>query len=66
MNAYAKMTEGQLVAEYRHAYIAHQKTAQAYADGTAVAADLRASADNLKAVRAAYRAEREANEALKH
>lgn len=66
MNAYASMTCKQLAANYRVAYASHQALAQAYADGAAAADELRSSANNLKAMRTAYAAEREANQVRAH
>jgi hypothetical protein len=62
MNAYANMTVKSLAANYRAAYQNHLTLSQAYADGSATADELRASADNLKAIRTAHRAESEANQ----
>lgn len=62
MNAYAEMTIKSLAANYRTAYQNHLALSQSYADGSATAGELKASADSLKAIRAAHRAETEANQ----
>lgn len=66
MNAYAAFSDKRLAGEYRAAYAAHQELAAAYADGRADVESLRASASNLKAIRVAFAAEREANKVRKH
>lgn len=66
MNAYCNMTAKQIAANFRAAYAAHQQLVQEYAEGKADAEDLRNSAKNLKAMRAAYAAEVEANQVRKH
>ena len=66
VNAYLNMTTKQLSATYRVAYQNHMLLAQQYADGNTTDAELKASSDNLKAIRAAYRAEEEANQIRKH
>ena len=62
MNAYANMTVKALASNYRTAYQNHLALSQAYAEGSATADELKASADNLKAIRVAHRAEVEANQ----
>lgn len=65
-NAYFNMTANQIAAEYRAAYAIHQQLSQDYAEGRATACALQASASNLKAIRVAYAAEKEANQVRKH
>jgi hypothetical protein len=66
MNSYGNMTTKQIAANYKDAFAAHHSLAQAYAEGRAAAQDLRNSSKNLKAMRAAYAAEQEANQVRKH
>lgn len=66
MNAYINMSSKQIAANFRAAYANHQALAHAYAEGGVDSEELRNSANNLKALRAAYAAECEANQVRKH
>jgi hypothetical protein len=55
MNPLLNQPRAVLARAYRAAHKAHYETVQMYAAGSVGAAELRASADHLKAIRAAYR-----------
>jgi len=62
MNPLLHRRSAQIAAAYRAAYAEHLQLVQRYADGLAASSELRASADNQKLLRAAYRAVSEAEQ----